>query len=129
MPYATVPAAVLAVADVVWSFETWCERTKNVMLPYHADATPSQTNLSEGELKAVQALAHRIHSIDSYGERIKAFKENNDNDKAGKAAWIKWFKRMHSSWRIQDDMEKLLDMYERHPRLMVDGAASVSGRR
>ena len=131
MPSAIVPAAVLAVADFVWDFETWRERTNNVTLPFHEDATPLQTNLSEGELKAVQALAHRIHSIDSYEQRLKVFEEEDDNYKAGKVAWRKWFERVHPSWHIRNDMENLLDTYERHPRLMVDsagGVGSVSGR-
>ena len=131
MPTAAVPVAVFAVADMVWDFETWRERTNSVTLPFHEDATPSQTNLNEGELEAVRALADRIHNITGYAPRTKAFQEKNDNDKAGKAAWSKWFKKVHTNWNLRKDIEKLLDTYDKHPRLMVDGVGgvgTVSGR-
>jgi hypothetical protein len=116
--------------DVVWDFETWSERTKYVTLPFDEDASPSQTDLSAVELEAVWALAHRIHSVVGYRKRINAFKEKNDNDKSGKAAWNKWFDKVNRGWNVLKDMEILLDTYERHPRLMIGegGVATVSGR-
>jgi hypothetical protein len=119
MPSGSVPAGFLAVADEIWRFETWKERTKHVTLPFEAIATPQQTSLTREELQAVRALVHRIHSIEGYRKRLNAFKENNDNDRAGKAAWTKWFRKVHGQWGVQKDMEKVLNAYERHPRMLV----------
>ena|ERR1700761_6748896 len=131
MPTPPVPAATMAVADIIWGFEKWKERTKHVVAPFSPDATPEQTKLTEKELEAIKALAHRIHGAGDYTARIKAFREDNDNDKAGKAAWLKWFQRVHGSWKVMKDIEEALNSLGRHPRLMVfskDGKATVSGR-
>jgi hypothetical protein len=130
MPSGTAAAAVMAVSDIIWTFDTWKERTKNVTLPFDPEATPSQTGLTLRELEAVRALAHRIHSIhDDFRKRVNIFKKEDDNDKAGKEAWVKWYDKVHPGWRMTEDMEDLLDAYERHPRLMVGdgGVGSVSG--
>ena len=125
----TVPGAMMAVAETLWGFEKWKERTKNVVLPFSLGATPDQTSLTKRELEAVRALAHRIHNAGDYTARVNAFKEDNDNDRAGKAAWLKWFNMTHRSWRIMKDMEEVLNTSGRHPRLLVvtKGQASVSG--
>jgi hypothetical protein len=129
MPSGTPAAAVMAVSDTVWTFDTWKERTKNVILPFDPEATPAQTSLTERELEALRALAHRILSLNSYRKRINEFKAKDDNDKAGKEAWLKWFKKVHTDWQMKKDVENLLDAYERHPRMMVGegGVGSVSG--
>jgi hypothetical protein len=129
MPSGTIPAAVLAMADVIWNFEMWSSRTKHVTLPFDEDATPLETHLSAVELEAVRALAYRVRHINGYARRVKAFME--DNDEVAKAAWIKWFQNVHPRWNMLKEMEILLDTYERHPRLMVDvhgGVGLVSGR-
>jgi hypothetical protein len=129
MPSGTVPAATMAVADIIWGFEKWKDRTKNVVLPFRPDATTELTSLTPNELEAVKALAHRVHNARRYTARLQVFKNDNDNDKAGKAAWIKWFRKYHGNWKVMKDMEEILNAYGRHPRLLVvdkDGKASVS---
>lgn len=129
MPTATSASAMLAVADVVWKFEAWQERTKHVTLPFDKDATPVRTNLTLEELAAVRALAARIHSYTKYRRRVNEFMAKDDNDTLGKAAWSKWFLKVSESWDMKKDMEVSLDMHERHPRLMIgDGEGGVSGR-
>ena len=124
----TIPAAVLAMADVIWKFEIWSARTKHVTLPFDEAATPLETDLSAVELEAVRALAGRVRHINGYARRVKAFME--DSNEVAKAAWIKWFRNVHPRWNMLKDMEILLDTYERQPRLMVngrEGVGSVSG--
>jgi hypothetical protein len=117
----------MAVGDTIWDYETWRERTMHVVVPFQDDATPVQTSLTERELTAVKALAHRIHNTDGYFNRLKAFKDAKDNDQAGKEAWLQWFRPAHVRWNLRKDMEVLLDTYERHPRQLAgDGGILVS---
>lgn len=127
MPSATVPAAVLAVADTIWSYETWGDRVKNVTLPWDEGASTSRTNLETDELEAVRALAHRVHSKTTFRDRVNVFDGENDNDKLGKLAWKKWFRKVHPGWNMRKDIEKVLDAYDRHPRLLMGAGGNVSG--
>lgn len=128
MPSATSAAAVLAMADMVWEFEAWQERTKHVTLPYDKNATPSRTSLSLEELAAVRALAARIHAYPSFRKRVNEYLAKDDNDTLGKAAWNKWFLKVNGGWNMKKDMELSLDMHERHPRLLIGTIGGVSGR-
>ena len=87
----------MAIADIIWVFEKWKEHTKHVVAPFSPNTTPNQTKLTEKELEAIKVLAHRIQRAGNYTVHIKAFREDNDNDRAGKAAWLKWFQRVHGS--------------------------------
>lgn len=98
--------------------------------PFDRDATPSQTDLSASELEAIRALAGRIHNINGYERRVKALASRKEENEVAKAAWVKWFWKVHPWWNMLKDVELMLDTYDRHPRLMVDGqggAGSVRG--
>ena len=126
MPTGSAPAAVMAVGDTIWDYETWRERTNYVVPPFLDIATCEQTGLTDQKLAAVKALAHRIHQTTGYHRRLKAFKAKH-NDQDGKEAWVEWFKPEHVSWKLRKDMELLLDTYERHPRQLAgDGGRLVS---
>jgi hypothetical protein len=117
---------VFAVANTIWNYDTWRERTKHATPPFSPAATPENTSLNANELDAIRALAERIHSIDDYGKRVMNFQASRSNDQAGKDAWIKWFKIKHRGWKLQKDIEIALSSHGRHPRQMVSRRLTVS---
>jgi hypothetical protein len=126
MPTASAPAAVMAVGDTIWDYETWRERTNYIVVPFQKDATAWQTGLMDQKLAAVKNLADRIHQNTGYHDRLKAFYVK-DKDQDGKEAWVEWFRPEHVSWKLRKEMELLLDAYERHPRQLAgDGGRLVS---
>ncbi|KAH9018911.1 P-loop containing nucleoside triphosphate hydrolase protein [Lactarius hengduanensis] len=125
MPSGTVAGAVFAIGDTIWDYPTWRERTKEVVPPFSTEAS-TETGLDPRKLEAVRALARRVHGIPRYGDRVKEFAKEEDNDKMGKDAWAKWFKTKYRSWQVRKDVEAVLDMHERHPRQLVGRFGSVS---
>ena len=75
-------------------------------------------------------MAHQIHKVGDYTACIKAFKEDNDNNKAEKAAWFNWFQRVHRSWKVVKDIEEVLNSLGKYLCLLMfskDGKVMVSG--
>jgi hypothetical protein len=119
MPAVSVSAAVMAIGDTIWEYGVWKDRTKNAAVPFHKDATEAQTSLNSKELTAVRALADRVHSVTGYKERLAEYAKSNHNDQGGKVAWAKWFNKNQPGWKIQKDVEEVLDLHLRHPRQSV----------
>ncbi|KAI9445877.1 hypothetical protein H4582DRAFT_2052028 [Lactarius indigo] len=124
MPSGTVADAVFAIGKTIWDYPVWRERTKDAVPPFSADAS-TETGLDPRELEAVRALASRVHGMTAYHERIKELAQEEDNDKVGKDAWVKWFKTKYPGWRVRKDVEAVLDIHRRHPRQMVMGFGTV----
>ncbi|KAH9019253.1 P-loop containing nucleoside triphosphate hydrolase protein [Lactarius pseudohatsudake] len=100
MPSASIAAAVLAVADTVWGYDAWQDRTKNAVAPFQVEASTGQTGLTQHELDAVRALAARVHCKPQFREQVvEIAKAENDN--------------------IGSDIEVVLDRFGRHPRQLV----------
>lgn len=126
MPSGTIPAAVMAVSDEIWEYEEWKARTKYTVTPFTEGVTHDQLGMSNRELRAVKALAERLHLKPEYGKRIEAFATVEDNDKAGKAAWTKWLNARYGGWMVRKDVEEMLHEYGRHPRQILREDGSVS---
>ncbi|KAH9046210.1 P-loop containing nucleoside triphosphate hydrolase protein [Lactarius hengduanensis] len=118
MPSASIAAAVLAVADTVWGYDAWQDRTKNAVAPFQVEASTGQTGLTQHELDAVRALAARVHCKPQFRERVVEIAKA-ENDNVGKAAWAKWLDGRLTSWKIGSDIEVVLDRFGRHPRQLV----------
>ena len=127
MPSGTIAAGVLAVSDSIWDYPAWQERTKHVVTPFHQGATTGQTGLSTEELAQIKALASRVHSKRGYSVRITEFAKQQDNDKAGREAWQKWYDRKYPTWKVRKDVEQVLREEGRHPCQLLGGCESVSG--
>ena len=119
-------AAVLAMGDKVWQYEAWQERTKHCVVPFCIGATTADAFLTSRDLDSVRALARRLHAIEDYGQRIMEFQNIEDNDQAGKASWVKWYKKVSPGWKLRNDIEIVLNEHGRHPRQMVSAEMKVS---
>lgn len=103
------------------------ERTNYTVPPFSSDATPEATGLSEHDIKAVKALAARIHAMPS-SKHQSALVKDRDNDRNRRRAWDSWLKDRFNKWSLVQDIESVLKEENRHLRQLIGQQGFVSNR-